>query len=70
MEMEYRRLGRSGIRVSVLSFGSWVTFEQATVNGPFTCGATSFTFTARVAVPLALLSSLTFTVTMYAPSWP
>jgi voltage-dependent potassium channel beta subunit len=25
-EMEYRRLGRSGLRVSVLSFGSWVTF--------------------------------------------
>jgi voltage-dependent potassium channel beta subunit len=24
--MEYRRLGRSGIKVSVLSFGSWVTF--------------------------------------------
>jgi voltage-dependent potassium channel beta subunit len=26
MEMEYRRLGRAGIKVSVLSFGSWVTF--------------------------------------------
>ena len=26
MGMEYRRLGRSGIKVSVLSFGSWVTF--------------------------------------------
>jgi voltage-dependent potassium channel beta subunit len=25
--MEYRRLGRSGIKVSVLSFGSWVTFD-------------------------------------------
>jgi voltage-dependent potassium channel beta subunit len=25
-EMEYRRLGRAGIKVSVLSFGSWVTF--------------------------------------------
>ena len=25
-QMEYRRLGRSGLRVSVLSFGSWVTF--------------------------------------------
>ena len=24
--MEYRRLGRSGLKVSVLSFGSWVTF--------------------------------------------
>jgi len=26
MDMEYRRLGQSGLRVSVLSFGSWVTF--------------------------------------------
>lgn len=26
MEMQYRRLGRSGLKVSVLSFGSWVTF--------------------------------------------
>lgn len=26
MEMTYRRLGRSGLKVSVLSFGSWVTF--------------------------------------------
>jgi voltage-dependent potassium channel beta subunit len=26
MEMIYRNLGRSGLRVSVLSFGSWVTF--------------------------------------------
>jgi voltage-dependent potassium channel beta subunit len=26
MPMEYRRLGRSGLKVSVLSFGSWVTF--------------------------------------------
>ena len=25
-DMEYRHLGRSGVRVSVLSFGSWVTF--------------------------------------------
>jgi voltage-dependent potassium channel beta subunit len=25
-EMEYRHLGRSGLQVSVLSFGSWVTF--------------------------------------------
>ncbi len=25
--MEYRRLGRAGIKVSVLSFGSWVTFD-------------------------------------------
>ncbi len=26
-QMEYRRLGRSGITVSALSFGSWVTFD-------------------------------------------
>jgi voltage-dependent potassium channel beta subunit len=26
MDMEYRRLGRSGLQVSVLSFGSWVSF--------------------------------------------
>jgi voltage-dependent potassium channel beta subunit len=26
--MEYRRLGRSGLKVSVLSFGSWVTFKS------------------------------------------
>jgi voltage-dependent potassium channel beta subunit len=26
--MEYRRLGRSGLKVSVLSFGSWVSFGQ------------------------------------------
>ncbi len=26
MEMQYRRLGHSGLRVSVLSFGSWVSF--------------------------------------------
>jgi voltage-dependent potassium channel beta subunit len=28
-EMEYRRLGRSGLQVSVLSLGSWVTFANA-----------------------------------------
>ncbi len=26
-EMSYRRLGRTGIKVSVLSFGSWVSFD-------------------------------------------
>lgn len=26
--MEYRRLGRSGLKVSVLSFGSWVSFSK------------------------------------------
>lgn len=28
MEMEYRRLGSAGIKVGVLSFGSWVTFGK------------------------------------------
>jgi voltage-dependent potassium channel beta subunit len=28
MVMQYRRLGRSGLKVSVLSFGSWVTFDN------------------------------------------
>jgi voltage-dependent potassium channel beta subunit len=28
VEMEYRRLGRSGLKVSLLSFGSWVTFKN------------------------------------------
>lgn len=28
-EMEYRRLGRSGLKVSVFSFGSWVTFANS-----------------------------------------
>jgi voltage-dependent potassium channel beta subunit len=28
-QMEYRQLGRSGLKVSVLSFGSWVTFANA-----------------------------------------
>ena len=28
MEMEYRRLGKSGLRVSALSFGAWVTFGK------------------------------------------
>ena len=27
-EMQYRRLGRSGLKVSLLSFGSWVTFGK------------------------------------------
>ena len=27
-QMQYRRLGRSGIKVSLLSFGSWVTFKN------------------------------------------
>lgn len=33
MDMQYRRLGRAGIQVSVLSFGSWVTFHtQADID--------------------------------------
>jgi voltage-dependent potassium channel beta subunit len=28
MEMEYRRLGRAGLKLSALSFGSWVTFAN------------------------------------------
>jgi voltage-dependent potassium channel beta subunit len=36
--MEYRRLGRSGIKVSVLSFGSWVTFDtQLAVDDAVEC---------------------------------
>jgi voltage-dependent potassium channel beta subunit len=27
MQMEYRRLGNTGVKVSALSFGSWVTFD-------------------------------------------
>ncbi len=27
-QMEYRRLGRAGVKVSVLSFGSWVSFDN------------------------------------------
>ena len=26
--MEYRRLGKSGLQISALSFGSWVTFAK------------------------------------------
>lgn len=32
MEMEYRRLGGSGLKVSALSFGSWVTFHSQVGN--------------------------------------
>jgi voltage-dependent potassium channel beta subunit len=31
--MEYRRLGRSGLQLSVLSFGSWVTFHKQIDDG-------------------------------------
>ena len=41
--MEYRRLGRSGLQVSVLSFGSWVTFgPQLDENLAAECLATAF----------------------------
>lgn len=33
MSMEYRRLGRSGLKVSALSFGSWVTFNTQLDTG-------------------------------------
>lgn len=32
-EMQYRRLGRSGLKVSVLSLGSWVTFDNQLDTG-------------------------------------
>ena len=31
--MEYRRMGRSGLQLSVLSFGSWVTFHKQITDG-------------------------------------
>jgi len=31
--MEYRRLGKSGLQVSALSFGSWITFGKQIENG-------------------------------------
>jgi voltage-dependent potassium channel beta subunit len=33
MDMSYRRLGRSGLKVSVLSFGSWVSFGPQLAGG-------------------------------------
>lgn len=33
MEMEHRRLGRAGLKVSVLSFGSWVSFGNQVDTG-------------------------------------
>jgi len=42
-EMEYRRLGRAGIKVSVLSFGSWVTFKnQVDVDKAVDCMAAAY----------------------------
>jgi voltage-dependent potassium channel beta subunit len=34
MDMQYRRLGTSGLKVSALSFGSWVTFHFQMDTGP------------------------------------
>ena len=31
--MEYRRMGRTGLELSVLSFGSWVTFHKQINDG-------------------------------------
>ena len=36
--MEYRRLGKSGLKVSEFSYGSWVTFaKQVDVQPPRKC---------------------------------
>ena len=32
--MEYRRLGATGLKVSVLSYGSWVTFDTQMADDP------------------------------------
>jgi len=41
--MRYRHLGRSGIQVSVLSFGSWVTFgPQLAGDGARDCLAAAY----------------------------
>ena len=38
MEMQYRRLGQAGIKVSVLSFGSLVTFaKQLPLDNALAC---------------------------------
>jgi voltage-dependent potassium channel beta subunit len=43
MDMEYRRLGDAGLKVSVLSFGSWVTFkDQLDVDKAVDCMAAAF----------------------------
>src|SRR5512142_2418616 len=41
--MEYRHLGRAGIQVSELSFGSWVTFSnQVDVKAAVDCMAAAY----------------------------
>jgi voltage-dependent potassium channel beta subunit len=43
MDMPYRRLGPSGLKVSALSFGSWVTFKsQVDVDAAVDCLAAAF----------------------------
>ncbi len=43
MDMPYRRLGNAGIKVSALSFGSWVTFNsQLDVDRAVDCMAAAF----------------------------
>jgi len=50
MKMEYRHLGRSGLKVSALSFGAWVTFgdqiktdeAQACMTAAYDAGVTFF----------------------------
>lgn len=43
MQMEYRRLGRSGLKVSVLSFGSWISFgNQLDVGTARDCLAAAY----------------------------
>jgi voltage-dependent potassium channel beta subunit len=43
LEMPYRRLGRSGLKVSVLSLGSWVTFKnQVDVRKAVDCMAAAY----------------------------
>ncbi len=41
--MEYRFLGKSGLKVSALSFGAWVTFQdQLDVDRAYDCMKTAF----------------------------
>lgn len=41
--MEYRNLGRSGLKVSALSFGAWVTFDdQLDVDAALACMAAAY----------------------------
>jgi voltage-dependent potassium channel beta subunit len=43
MDMEYRRLGNAGLRTSVLSFGSWVTFgNQLDLEAGMECMRTAY----------------------------